>query len=76
MLRLLTFSAILRRFLAGFYFVSVLNAFGICEGTKTIVNEMNHSKKEKNRLKTEFTETKSFTKKNYKLDSGKINFVM
>lgn len=43
----LTFSAILRRFLARFYFVSVLNAFGICEETKTTVNEINHTKKEK-----------------------------
>lgn len=51
-LPLLTFSAILRRFLARFYFVSVLNAFGICEETKTTVNEINHTKKEKNRHKT------------------------
>ena len=41
---LLTFSAILRRFLAVFYFVSVLNAFGICEETKNVVNETTHNK--------------------------------
>lgn len=35
-LPLLTFSAILRRFLVRFYFFSILNAFGICEETKTL----------------------------------------
>lgn len=63
-LPLLTFSAILRRFLARFYFVSVLNAFGICEETKTTVNEINHTKKEKKSTQNkQFKETKSFTTK-------------
>lgn len=61
---ILTFFGILHRFLAKFYFVSVLNAFGICEETKTIVNEINHTKKEtKTSQNKEFTETEFYKPK-------------
>ena len=66
----LTFSAILRRFLARFYFVSVLNAFGICEETKTIVNEMNYIlRKRKKRVKTKNLRKQRVLQTKHNLDS-------